>query len=112
MPDGFLADGRERAGHRTCVRRSCGGLLAKNARQGQRQIGRLKILCASATMARKLMSATPVRFTKLSVLMAAYNEEATLRRCVNRILAAPLPDGISREIVLVNDGSRDATWKV
>ncbi|PYI88666.1 MAG: glycosyl transferase, partial [Verrucomicrobia bacterium] len=58
------------------------------------------------------MSATPVRFAKLSILMAAYNEEATLRRCVDRVLAAPLPMGLRREIVLVNDGSTDGTWKV
>ncbi|HVY68644.1 MAG TPA: glycosyltransferase [Verrucomicrobiae bacterium] len=49
------------------------------------------------------------RFTKLSVLMAAYNEEATLRRCIERILAIPLPGGLAREIVLVDDASRDTT---
>jgi glycosyltransferase involved in cell wall biosynthesis len=44
--------------------------------------------------------------------MAAYNEEATLRRCTERVLAAPLPDGMGREIVLVDDGSADATWEI
>ena len=39
------------------------------------------------------------RLSKLSLLMAAYNEEATLRRCVDRVLAAPLPEGLAREIV-------------
>ena len=43
--------------------------------------------------------------------MAAYNEEATLRRCVERVLAVPLP-GLAREIVLVDDGSTDATWEI
>ena len=59
------------------------------------------------------MSQVPkVRFHKLSILMAAYNEEATLRRCVEQVLAAPLPAGLQREIVLVNDGSRDRTWEI
>lgn len=44
--------------------------------------------------------------------MAAYNEESTLRLCVERVLAAPLPDGLSREIICVDDGSSDSTWEV
>lgn len=50
--------------------------------------------------------------SKLSILMAAYNEEATLRTCIERILAASLPAGIEREIVLVDDGSTDDTWAI
>jgi glycosyltransferase involved in cell wall biosynthesis len=52
------------------------------------------------------------RFRKLSVLIAAYNEEATLRRCVTRVLTAALPQGLSREVILVDDASNDHTWKV
>src|SRR5438045_3985042 len=38
--------------------------------------------------------AKPTRvFKKLSILVAVYNEEATLWRCVREILAAPLPPG-------------------
>jgi glycosyltransferase involved in cell wall biosynthesis len=51
-------------------------------------------------------------FRKLSILIAAYNEEATLRRCLARVLAAPLPDQMQREIVLVDDGSEDRTWTI
>jgi glycosyltransferase involved in cell wall biosynthesis len=51
-------------------------------------------------------------FTKLSVLMAAYNEEESLRPSVEAVLAAPLPDGLERELIIVNDGSTDATWEV
>src|SRR5947208_15817888 len=58
------------------------------------------------------MNFAPRQFSKLSLLMAAYNEETTLRRCVERVLAAPLPDGLSREIILVDDGSTDSTWEV
>lgn len=52
------------------------------------------------------------RFRKLSILIAAYNEEATLRRCVTRVLTAVLPDGLSREIIVVDDGSTDHTWTI
>ncbi|HKS35714.1 MAG TPA: glycosyltransferase [Verrucomicrobiae bacterium] len=54
----------------------------------------------------------PHPFSKLSVLMAAYNEEATLRRCLERILTASLPEGLDKEIVLVDDASTDATWRI
>ena len=53
--------------------------------------------------------ATPA-FSKLSILVAAYNEQETLRPCIEGVLAAPLPAGISREVVIVNDGSKDGTW--
>jgi len=58
------------------------------------------------------MSHSLRRFNKLSLLMAAYKEEGALRRCVDRVLAAPLPDGLTRETVLVDDGSTDATWEI
>ena len=41
-----------------------------------------------------------------------YNEEESLRLCVGTVLAVPLPDGLEREIIIVNDGSLDATWEV
>ncbi len=55
---------------------------------------------------------TAPKYSKLSVLMAAYNEEETLRTCVAAVLNARLPLGIGREVVIVNDGSKDATWEV
>ena len=55
---------------------------------------------------------TALKYSKLSVLMAAYNEEETLRTCVAAVLNARLPSGIGREVVIVNDGSKDATWEV
>ena len=58
------------------------------------------------------MTAVSGPFRKLSVLVAAYNEEATLRRCLTRVLAAPLPDGLEREVIVVDDGSADGTWTV
>jgi glycosyltransferase involved in cell wall biosynthesis len=58
------------------------------------------------------MSQKPSEFRKVSILMAAYNEEATLIPCVERVLEAPLPAGLDRELVLVDDGSRDCTWEI
>src|SRR6185369_11968460 len=53
-----------------------------------------------------------VRFGRLSILIAAYNEEATLQRCIERILRAPLSYDLAREIILVDDGSTDNTWPI
>lgn len=51
-------------------------------------------------------------FKKLSVLIAAYNEETSLLPCVEAVLAAELPRGLAREVIVVDDGSQDATWTV
>ena len=45
---------------------------------------------------------------KLSVVMPAYNEQATIRTIVARVLAVDLGD-IDKELVIVDDGSRDGT---
>jgi dolichol-phosphate mannosyltransferase len=46
---------------------------------------------------------------KLSIVIPAYNEESTIEEIVAKVRAASLPGGLSREIVIVNDGSRDRT---
>src|SRR5882762_6638110 len=60
----------------------------------------------------EISSVSKARFRKLSVLMAAYNEDATLRLCVNQLLAEPIPASLEREIILVDDGSKDRTWEI
>lgn len=45
---------------------------------------------------------------KLSVLMPAYNERATIREIVGRVQAVDLGP-LEREIVIVDDGSKDGT---
>ena len=45
----------------------------------------------------------------LSILVPVYNERAYLGRCIERVLAAPLPGGLAREIILVDDASTDGT---
>ena len=51
-------------------------------------------------------------FSKLSVLMAVYNEEATLWPCVEAVMSTTLPAGLKREILLVDDCSTDASWDI
>ncbi len=46
----------------------------------------------------------------LSIVMPAYNEEATIATIVEKVLAVPLPN-IEKELVLVNDCSRDGTGR-
>ena len=46
---------------------------------------------------------------KLSIVIPAYNEEATIAEIISKVQAASLPGGLVREIVIVNDGSKDRT---
>jgi glycosyltransferase involved in cell wall biosynthesis len=48
----------------------------------------------------------------VSILIPAYNEEEFLPVVVERALAAPLPGGLERELVIVDDGSSDATGEI
>jgi glycosyltransferase involved in cell wall biosynthesis len=41
--------------------------------------------------------------------MPCYNERATIREIVARVLAVDLPHNIEKEIIIVDDGSRDGT---
>ncbi|MBF0504885.1 MAG: glycosyltransferase family 2 protein [Candidatus Omnitrophica bacterium] len=49
---------------------------------------------------------------KLSIVIPVYNEEATLETIISKVQEAPLPHGLSREIVIVNDGSSDRTTEI
>lgn len=51
-----------------------------------------------------------MNFLKLSIIIPVYNEEKTLEKLVNSVKSVKLP--VSREIILVNDGSRDGTAKI
>ncbi len=46
---------------------------------------------------------------RLSVVIPAYNERATIENLLARVAAAPLPAGVALEIVVVDDGSNDGT---
>jgi len=49
---------------------------------------------------------------KLSVLIPVYNERTMVERCLTQVLAAPLPENLERELVVVDDRSSDGTWDI
>jgi len=48
-------------------------------------------------------------YRRLSILMPVYNERDTVCELLDRVRAAALPDGLAREVVIVDDGSTDGT---
>lgn len=46
---------------------------------------------------------------RLSVVIPAYNEASTIATVIERVSNVPLPRGMEREIVVVDDGSSDGT---
>jgi len=54
-----------------------------------------------------------IKNPKLSILMPAYNEEATIAEIVKKIDAVDLAKiGVSRELIIVDDGSKDKTVNI
>ncbi|HZT32601.1 MAG TPA: glycosyltransferase [Bryobacteraceae bacterium] len=49
---------------------------------------------------------------KLSILMPVYNERTVVERCIAGVLAAPLPEEMERELVIVDDRSTDGTFDI
>jgi 2-polyprenyl-3-methyl-5-hydroxy-6-metoxy-1,4-benzoquinol methylase len=45
----------------------------------------------------------------VSILIPMYNEEEYIAAVLRRVLAAPLPGGLGREIIVVDDGSTDGS---
>jgi glycosyltransferase involved in cell wall biosynthesis len=46
---------------------------------------------------------------KISILIPLYNEEEFVATLLARVIAAPLPEGCDREIIVADDGSTDAS---
>jgi glycosyltransferase involved in cell wall biosynthesis len=46
---------------------------------------------------------------KISILVPLYNEEEFVATLLERVIAAPLPEDVEREIIVVDDGSTDAS---
>lgn len=46
---------------------------------------------------------------KLSIVIPVYNERPTVEKLLRRVLAAPLPGDLERELVVVDDGSTDGS---
>jgi glycosyltransferase involved in cell wall biosynthesis len=49
---------------------------------------------------------------KLSILVPVYNERTVVERSLAQVVAAPLPEDMEREIVLVDDCSTDGTSEI
>ena len=49
------------------------------------------------------------KLTKVSIVIPVYNEAATIQLLVGLVVKAPLPEGVVREIICVNDCSKDGT---
>lgn len=49
---------------------------------------------------------------KLSILIPVYNERAVVEKCLEQVYSAPLPENLSRELIIVDDCSRDGTFDI
>jgi glycosyltransferase involved in cell wall biosynthesis len=49
---------------------------------------------------------------KLSILVPVYNERAVVERSLSLVLAAPLPEEMERELIIVDDCSTDGTLAI
>lgn len=46
---------------------------------------------------------------KISVIIPAYDEKSNIRTVLNNVKHVPLPHGIGKEIIVIDDGSNDGT---
>ncbi len=46
---------------------------------------------------------------KLSIVIPVYNEEKLIAQTIEKVMSTPLPEGMEREVVIVDDGSTDKT---
>lgn len=53
-----------------------------------------------------------VQFKSLSIIIPCYNEEKTIHRILNKVNEVVLHNGITKEIIIVNDCSRDGSKEV
>jgi len=49
------------------------------------------------------------RMAKLTVVMPVYNEGRTIQQSLRRVIDVRLPDGMEKEIIVIDDGSTDQT---
>jgi len=52
------------------------------------------------------------KFKKLSIVVPVYNEDRYLEAVIGKVLAQPLPGGLEKELILVNDASQDNSWSI
>jgi glycosyltransferase involved in cell wall biosynthesis len=63
----------------------------------------------SASPANAYEPSTTEGFKKLSIVIPVYNEGSTIHEIIDRVVTAPIPQGMIREIICVNDCSKDNT---
>jgi glycosyltransferase involved in cell wall biosynthesis len=51
-------------------------------------------------------------FKTLSIVVPVYNEDRYLEVVIGKVIAQPLPSGLERELIIINDASRDDSWKI
>jgi glycosyltransferase involved in cell wall biosynthesis len=51
-------------------------------------------------------------FKILSIVVPVYNEDRYLESVIGKVIAQPLPGGLEKELILINDASRDNTWSI
>ena len=58
------------------------------------------------------LAITGIMLMKLSIVIPAYNEEATIESILNKVAEVQLINGLERELIIVNDASTDNTEEV
>ena len=48
----------------------------------------------------------------LSIVVPVYNEDRYLESVIGKVIAQPLPGGLEKELILINDASTDNTWSI
>src|SRR5579863_1662489 len=48
----------------------------------------------------------------LSILIPVYNERTVVEQSLALVLAAPIPENMERELIIVDDCSTDGTWAI
>jgi glycosyltransferase involved in cell wall biosynthesis len=59
-----------------------------------------------------MLQSTLTASSTLSVLIPLYNEEEFVRELLDRVVRAPLPEGLDREIIVVDDCSNDGSAEI
>lgn len=50
--------------------------------------------------------------TKVNILIPVFNERATILELIKRVEAATLPEGLDKELIIIDDGSSDGTTEL